>query len=325
MESTIYLVSISSAEVSELEYRVMPKQRELEGGGEQAPIHIREALQTLPLFDDLYLRMQALNLDVVDAFLMDMERDLLREYMEKERTPVHTATFVSALSQLWIFGIYELLRTWRQRARELLRYADELRTLNGIERDNRLTEQKRKIENAAADPMMATIHWPAFERVSGDDAFVKSISRALDRIERLFRRIEALRVSLAKHEVPKIKGSFALAPGYGRIDMVTGSIYWQVVLRGNEVDIVSRRAIADASRELAKDWSTAILPKHIQAKMENLPEHSYGVKRVTVILEDKTEYRDAFIAWNREVLLVRGSDGIPFDASKIVDVRDGAG
>ena len=44
-------------------------------------------------------------------------------------------------------------------------------------------------------------------------------------------------MSLAKHELPGVKGSFVMAPGYGRIDMSDGSIYWQLVLRGNEVDM----------------------------------------------------------------------------------------
>jgi hypothetical protein len=44
-----------------------------------------------------------------------------------------------------------------------------------------------------------------------------------------------------------------MAPGYGRIDMLTGSIYWLVELRGDEVDLVSRRTLADECRRLALD------------------------------------------------------------------------
>ncbi len=42
-----------------------------------------------------------------------------REYIEIERTPAQQAMFVSAQSQLWIFALYELLGTWRQRIRKL--------------------------------------------------------------------------------------------------------------------------------------------------------------------------------------------------------------
>ena len=46
------------------------------------------------------------------------EHDLAAEYHEQETTPVPTAAMVSAVAQLWIFGLYELLRTWRQRGRD---------------------------------------------------------------------------------------------------------------------------------------------------------------------------------------------------------------
>ena len=88
-------------------------------------------------------------------------------------------------------------------------------------------------------------YWSAYEQATAEPLFVDSLRKAVDRTERLFRRIEALRMSLVKHEMPGMKGSYAMAPGYGRIDMLTGSIYWQVVLRGNEVDLISRREIGE--------------------------------------------------------------------------------
>lgn len=93
-------------------------------------VTLTEALQSLPLLeDDLYLRMQAFNLGIVDQLLKDMEGQLLSEHYKQEGTPVATATVVSAVSQLWVFGLYELLRTWRQRAREVLRFGKEVAEL----------------------------------------------------------------------------------------------------------------------------------------------------------------------------------------------------
>jgi hypothetical protein len=60
------------------------------------------------------------------------------------------------------------------------------------------------------------------QRLRDDPAFAAEVNEAYDRIEPLFRRIEALRMNLAKHEVPKMKGVPSLAPGYGRIDMTRG-------------------------------------------------------------------------------------------------------
>ena len=67
-------------------------------------------------------------------------------------------------------------------------------------------------------------------------------------MEPVFRRIESLRMNLAKHEVPKRKGERAMAPGYGRIDGSDGSIYWMVDLGNNEVDMVSRRSLSKQLR-----------------------------------------------------------------------------
>jgi hypothetical protein len=74
------------------------------------------------------------------------------------------------------------------------------------------------------------------------------LEKAYQRVEPLFRRIEALRMNLAKHEVPKMKDVPALAPGYGRIDMMSGSMQWQVDLGKNVVDLVSRKSLADHLR-----------------------------------------------------------------------------
>src|SRR4051812_45373896 len=80
---------------------------------------LRTALCGLRLLgDDLYLRMQAVNLSLVDQFVMRLEYDTLRKLNDEESTPVPEAAFLSAISQMWIFAAYELLRTWRQRTKE---------------------------------------------------------------------------------------------------------------------------------------------------------------------------------------------------------------
>lgn len=284
-------------------------------------VTIEEAICSLPLFDNVYYRMQALNLSMVDDFLMNLEKQLLNEYIEIEKTPVQSALFVSALSQLWIFGLYELLRTWRQRIHEILLFVGELNSFSETEREHRIKEKKQKIEttNSYAESV-ESIHWRPFELAVKDYDYSMRLSSDYDKTELLFRRIEALRIYLAKHEVPKKKGSFTMAPGYGRIDMTDGSIYWQVILRGNEVDLASRRTIADDCRELIRDRSFAILPKHIQEKIKSIPEVSYGIKKVNLIIEDGTQYKNAFVAWNKEITFVPGYDLLPLNAKQVSEV-----
>lgn len=289
---------------------------------ENTSIPIEEALLSLPLFDNIYLRMQALNLALVDEFLMGLEQQLLDEYIELERTPVQSALFVSARSQLWLFGLYDLLRTWRQKTREIMLFINELDSLSDSERENRILKQKQRIEKSSPHMEGAdSMHWRPFEMAIQDQDFLKRLTKAFDMSERLFRRIESLRVSIAKHEVPRSKATSAMAPGYGRIDMTNSSIYWQVILKGNEVDLASGRAIADECRKLTEERTLAILPKAMQIKLRQLPEYSYGIKRVDLVIEDGTKYKDVYIAWNKEIVLVSNFKSVPFDVEKVVDVK----
>jgi hypothetical protein len=63
------------------------------------------------------------------------------------------------------------------------------------------------------------------------------------------------------------------------------------------------------------------LPKHLQEKVASMPEHSYGVNRVIVILDDGTKFRDVFVAWAKEIVKVGTSEEIPFEVSRIADVQ----
>jgi hypothetical protein len=283
---------------------------------------IKESLGRLPLFEDGFLRMQAINLHIVDEFIMRAENDLREQYARTDQTPVATAMFVSALSQLWIFGLYELLRTWRQRSRAVLKFAEELAPLNAKARRKRIAEERSRVRAAAASvPGFEFSHWKPFKRAARSKRYVETLRLAFDGSERLFRKIEALRISLAKHEVPKSRGTLAMAPGYGRIDATNGSIWWEVILRGREVDSVSRRDIADGCRALARSRRSTILSREIQAKVAGLPELGYGIHRIVVTLEDGKEYRDVVVAWSKEVIKVAGYRRLPFNAARIAEVR----
>jgi hypothetical protein len=153
-----------------------------------------------------------------------------------------------------------------------------------------------------------------------DPAFASELRTARDKAALAFHTIEAVRVTLAKHELPRGRGAYAAAPGYGRIDMATGSIYWQVELGGDEVTIVSRRQIADACRALSRP-NDRILSVPIQELVKPLPNEGYGLKRVAVTLENGSEYHGVRVAWGIEVVGVIGYDAVPFDVASIVDVR----
>jgi hypothetical protein len=141
---------------------------------------------------------------------------------------------------MWIFAVYELLRTWRQRIKDLKRDA-----------------QKPAVAHSAHSSLAGLYYKKQLACLRKKPAYANELDRAVNRIEPLFRRIEALRMNLAKHEVPKLRGIPAIAPGYGRIDGMNGSISWQVDLGNNCVDLVSRSSLADQLKNLVIDKGVA--------------------------------------------------------------------
>lgn len=87
------------------------------------PDELTSALHSLVfLRNDMYLGLQVTNLTVVDQFIMNLEHQTLKEYIQTDKTPPSTM-FLNAQSQMWILAAYELLRTWRARAKDIIKLA----------------------------------------------------------------------------------------------------------------------------------------------------------------------------------------------------------
>jgi len=214
------------------------------------------ALRQLPLLRGGFLSMQATNIALVDIYLQQLEAQLIREYLQNERTP-DGMMFVSALAQLWIFGLYELLRTWRQWISELITYGEELERLaqgpNGAtERSARIERENQKLAKASSLITEDVEYTRSFRHVEDNLPYLEELRWARDAVLPIFRDLEAVRVTLAKHEIPKTKGLRALMPGYARIDMTTGSLYWFIVLKDDDSKVISRQGIVDSLMALAK-------------------------------------------------------------------------
>jgi hypothetical protein len=67
---------------------------------------------TIPMTDDIYLGMQAQNIAVVDmTILRHFETQALEEFFsDDDRISQQTLSVLSALSQMWVFALYELRR-----------------------------------------------------------------------------------------------------------------------------------------------------------------------------------------------------------------------
>jgi hypothetical protein len=209
---------------------------------ELRPGALRESLSKLQFFgDDLFLRLQAVNLDTVDAFLTGVEYRVLRELFVTEATPPD-AHFLDAQSQMWIFAAYEVLRTWHQRAREMVKWAAN----GGL-------VQKRDALLAVDD---GYVHHARLARIEQLNAVIAD-PRIVDRLKRdmlhlhvPFTRLEYIRVSMAKHEVSGQPKRAARQPGYGRINMWCGSLDYELENGRYTMGYINRRDIADELRAL---------------------------------------------------------------------------
>lgn len=209
----------------------------------------RSSLESLALFrQDSFLVPQAFSLEFMDQYITALEYDVLAKWFEQERTPMPETLLLSSLSQMWIFTLYELLRTWRERCKELIKPIDAV----GL--TNKLNAIKKRSD---ADAFGNQIWISQIETILANYAVMKkTIQDDLDRTYFLFRNIEFLRVCFAKHETPKPAMALSITPGYGRIDHECGSLKYEFRVGMATVGWLSRRDLA----EMVRNISTATVP-----------------------------------------------------------------
>jgi hypothetical protein len=218
------------------------------GAGEPSePVwhELPKALRRLVMFGrDPFLSMQANNLGLIDRWLIEIEAQVRDRLHAEERTPIDDAMFLNAQTQMWIFAAYELLRNWRQRAKDTFKLVTnrglQLK-IDSLERDLGYQHFNRQVRAAQ------------LREVMNEPGLATKLEPDLRRTHILFSRLEALRVSMAKHEVIGKPKLIALAPGYARIDDTTGSLRYEISVGRNILDVVSRRDIADSIRAIDHD------------------------------------------------------------------------
>ena len=171
-----------------------------------------------------------------------MEYDTLRKLIAEESTPGPEAMFLSEQSQMWIFAAYEILRTWRERATDMVKWHEN----GGLEQKVAALEKDIGYVHPGRQVRADMLH-----KVIGDPAIIEKIKTDLRATIIPFTRIEFIRVALAKHEIRGKKKSIAYAPGYGRINQWCGSLDYQLENGGAILGNISRRDIADELRAIA--------------------------------------------------------------------------
>ena len=211
-------------------------------------IHMWElpkALGRLAMFKgDPFLTMQATNLGLIDRWLIDIEAEVLERLIKEERTPIDDAMFLSAQTQMWIFAAYEVMRTWQQRAKEVLKLVKNSGLhlkIEALERELGYLHTGREIRARQ------------LREVQDNPTLAIKIEEDLRRIHIVFKQLEALRISFAKHEVPGKPNLIAMAPGYGRIDRWTGSLMYELGSGKYIFGYISRRNVADSIRAIDHD------------------------------------------------------------------------
>jgi hypothetical protein len=182
------------------------------------------------------------------------------EYIRTEHTPEPIIMYVSALSEMWIFALYELLRTWKQLANEVITYHNQLEKIRNDpafeEKKKQLREDNKYVQRSSISEEMEDIFYrKGFRKVELDSFYAAFLTMALDKVEPIFRKIEDLRVTLAKHEIPKTnrRGKPAVrarAPGYARIDSMTGTLCWMIEKKDGDGEIISRGNIVKSILKL---------------------------------------------------------------------------
>ncbi len=193
------------------------------------------------LGDDPFLRMQAFNLSIVDQFITNLEYEVLRKLFDEERTPLPEASFLSAQSQMWIFAAYEIMRTWRQRTKDMIKWYDN----GGLE-----TKIEALEEDLGYKHFGRSIRASQIKKVLEDSSLIKQMRDDRRLTHMLYARLEVVRISLAKHELRGRGNSVALTPGYGRINQWCGSLDYELENGQHSMGYVNRRDIADDIRGL---------------------------------------------------------------------------
>lgn len=210
--------------------------------GEVQMFELVDGLSSLHMLsDDLFLGMQATNLALVDQFIMGLEDEVRAKLFAEDRTPSEIY-FLSAQSQMWIFAAYELLRTWRERATEVVKLASN----GGLQLKIEALERDRGYRHFGHEEYAQQL-----KAVLNDSTLLEKIREDQRAVYFPFSTLEHLRVALAKHQVvgqPKVA---AYMPGYGRINQWCGALDYQLEADGMIFGTVNRRMIADSIRALS--------------------------------------------------------------------------
>ncbi|WP_043696017.1 hypothetical protein [Luteibacter sp. 9133] len=205
------------------------------------PHELVTGLSSLALLrEDMAMSSQSFNLAAVDKFIMVLEMNFLRSRLDDEspRDP-GLSVFLVAQTEMWIFAAYELMRSWRERAKLVIKLVDN----GGL---------AFKIDHLQAKPSWdygRTMVARQLVRVRDEPALVQQLRDDLLRSHIPFHLLEWVRIQLAKHQEPGNAKSFIRS--HPMMDRHTGSLNYELTQGPMIADTMSRRELADGLRALS--------------------------------------------------------------------------
>lgn len=210
-----------------------------------ANFNILSWVMTIPLCDDLWLSMQAQHIAAVEvAIIRPLELQAARTIFAEEPY-AHIMMPLNGVSQMWLFSLYEFMRTWRQRADKILKLSDQYQKTKATKRGEFLEKTIADAEGKEKHIFSAMTFYSKHIARIDNKKFVAAVQAYWDKTNDFFHWIEGLRMNLAKHEVPKLKGMVAEMPGYARMDLITGTLYWQYIDTHGGLAKLDRREAAN--------------------------------------------------------------------------------
>jgi hypothetical protein len=204
---------------------------------------------TIPMTDDVYLGMQAQNIARVEMAVLRLWESYVLDEQRADPGDVQGPKYreLMALSQMWVFGLYEILRTWRERAKKLMDFEDELKKFpTQAERDAYLAMIIVEAKESAKHVDQLPVYYPDHVAKIVDSDFMRSVRDYYANMRDLWQELGAVRIAAAKHQLPGKRGVLAPAPGISLPSQYTGSMCWQVLV-GNKQEkrTIERRDLAD--------------------------------------------------------------------------------
>lgn len=203
-------------------------------------------IKQLPFFnDDLFLGMQAINVGITDQSITNWEYEVLSELFRSDKTPEATYA-LSAFSQMWIYGLYEALRIWRDRRFQL----------NKLYKNGGIESKIDSLEDDDPANLTLEIRIEQLKKYKADSTYRDLIETTWAKIEPIYRMVELFRINLAKHSAPGKDNAIPRAPGYGRINRWCGALDYELINSNGSYEYLNRRDIADSLRVALKDLFT---------------------------------------------------------------------